>query len=210
MKYVLTMALAAISVPALGSVIVTQQAGPAPTYGTTLNFDEVGGPTGNNVPSNSWSASPWSIPYFQSGDGVANDVGDHSAFTGQGTNSYYGPWGTFIRFSQDVTAASFQAWDSSGPSSPFGGGMAVVLINDGDEFNPVYYNSFDPAYGGLGDSWFNITTDSGTVFDEIRIVGNGFFPESYVDNISWNTVPEPASLTLLLLGCAGLLTRRMK
>jgi len=47
--------VALISCPALGDLIVTQGAS-APTHGTTLNFDEPGGPTGVVDPG-AWSAS---------------------------------------------------------------------------------------------------------------------------------------------------------
>lgn len=194
--------------PASAGVIVVQGSS-APVYATTLNFDEPGGPTGANVPSNSWSGAPWGITQIVSGEG-SNFVGDVSAYTGQSTNSYYGPYGVFIKFSQDLTEMSFDAWDTSGPPGPFGGGMAVVLINDGDEMNPVYFNSFTPAIAGTGLPSFNITTDSGTVFDEVRILGFGFFPETVVDNLSWNAIPEPGSLSLLALGIVGLMRRRVK
>jgi hypothetical protein len=215
MKLCHVLTLAAIgagiaSSPSMASVIVAQQAGPAPTYATTLNFDEPGGPTGANVPNNSWNNAPWNLQSFMSGDQFANFVGNNSGFTNQGTNSYAGPYGVFVKFSQDVTSMSFQSWDDSGPASPFGGGMAVYLLNNGDEFNPVFADVYTPAYGGLGNSWFNITTSGGTVFDEIRILGNGFFPTTYVDNLSWTSVPEPASLSFLMIGCAGLIIRRSK
>lgn len=215
MRLVTSMILAAagmgfVTSSTQAAISVVQQAAAAPTYTTTLNFDEVGGPTGANVPNNSWAVAPWNITDFSSGDVFANFVGDNSAFTGQGTNSYYGPFGVFIKYSQDLTEMSFQAWDSSGPPSGFGGGMGVVLLNDGDENNPVYFDVFTPAYGGAGDAWFNITTSGGTVFDEVRILGFGFFPQTYVDNMSWNAIPEPATLSLLALGAAALIRRRMK
>ena len=202
-----TLSIAGIAgAPAFASVSVTQGSS-APTYSTILNFDEPGGPTGNNIPTNAWSGAPWNIVSFQSGEG-ANNVGPHALETGQSTNSYWGPFGVFIRFADDMTEMSFHAWDSSGPPSPFGGGMAVVLINDGDENNPVHFQLYNPAYGGAGLHAFNITTSAGTVFDEVRILGFGFSPQTYVDNLSWNAVPEPTSLALLGLGGLALLRRR--
>lgn len=191
---------------AMADLTITQQAAPAPTYATTLNFDEPGGPTGANVPNNSWASAPWQIPVFQSGEG-SNLVGDLSAATGQGTNAYYGPYGVFINFANDLTAMSFQGWDSSGPPSPFGGGALVVALNDGNEVASLF---IDPAWAGAGDSWFNLTTTGGTTFDEIHFLGFSFFPESVVDNLSWNAVPEPASASLLVLGCLAALRRRAK
>ncbi len=194
-----------VSFPANASIVITQSAGAAPTYATTLNFDEPGGPTGNNVPNDSWDVPPWNIPVFSSGDVIANDVGDHSAFTGQGTNSYVGPFGVFIEFGQDLTEMSFQGWDDSGPGGAFGGGAAVAAYNDGSEVASIFIT---PAYGGAGDSWFNITTSGGMVFDQIAFLGFGFFPQSYVDNLSWNAVPEPGSLALLAIGGVAMIRRR--
>lgn len=194
------------SAPAIASVTVTQGSS-APTYATTLNFDEAGGPSGKNVPADAWAGAPWNIVSIQSGEG-SNDVGPHAFETGQSTNSYYGPFGVFIRFSQDLTAMSFDAWDNSGPPGPFGGGVLVALLNDGDENNPVFMGNYDPAYGGAGLQAFNITTTGGTVFDEVRILGGSFFPQTYVDNLSWNAVPEPTSLVLISLGGLALLRRR--
>lgn len=192
--------------PALADVIIMQQAAPAPTYSTTLNFDEPGGPTGANVPNNSWAGAPWNIPTFQSGEG-SNFVGDLSGATGQGTNAYYGPYGVFITFGGDLTEMSFQGWDNSGPPSPFGGGAIVAALNDGLE---VAVLPVEPAWGGAGDSWYHITTSGGMVFDEVRFLGFGFFPESVVDNLSWNAVPEPASLALLGFGLVAVIRRRSR
>jgi hypothetical protein len=69
--------------------------------------------------------------------------------------------------------------------------MFVVLLNDGVE---VSFNIVDPAFGGAGDSWFNITTDGGDVFDEVRFVGAGFAgPLTIMGQASWNVVPAPGA-----------------
>jgi len=190
---------------ASAAVTTNQQAGPAPTYGTTLNFDEVGGPVGNDLPSSSWAGL--GITSFISGAG-ANAVANHNTVDTPwlpNNNSYWGPFGVFINFDSDLSAISFQAWDMSGPPSPFGGGMGVVLLNDGVE---LAFDIFNPAWGGIGNSWFNVTTSDGSTFDEIRVLGFGFAPNTYIDNISWNVVPGPGSLAML--GLAGLIGSRRR
>lgn len=202
----MALALAAFTAPAAASITITQSGAAAPTYTTTLNFDEPGGPTGADVPANAWAGSH-NITSFVSGAG-ANAVGDNSAATGQGTNSYWGPFGVFINFGQDLTALSMQAWDNSGQPTPFGGGAAMIALNDGIEVGSLFVT---PAIGGAGDSWYHITTTGGSVFDEVRFLGFAFAgPNSYVDNLSWNAVPEPTSLSLLALGAIGLLSRRRR
>lgn len=204
-------AAASIVCPPAAAGIIVSQGSTAPTYATTLDFDELGGPTGANVPNNSWSGSPWDVIDMQSGDG-SNFVGDNSGLTGSGTNSYYGPYGVFMKFGTDLTELSFDAWDPSGPPSFFGGGMGIFLFNDGDGSGNdyIFADVYTPAWGGIGDQAFNITTTGGTVFDEVRILGFGFFPTTVVDNFSWNAVPEPGSLTLLALGVATIVGRRRR
>lgn len=198
------MLIAALSAHANAAATITQGA-TAPTYSTTLTFDESGGPVGQNVPNNSWAGPPYHITSLFSGEG-SNFVGNNGLPTAPNTtNSYYGPFGVTVQFANDITEMSLMAWDSSGPPSPFGGGLVIALLNNGDENNPVAIEVFNPAYGGVGDPAFNITTNGGTVFDEVRIFGNGFFPETFVDNLSWNIVPEPScglflALSMLLLG----------
>ena len=195
------------ALPAIADVTITQQADPAPTYDTTLNFDEDGGPTGANVGSDAWLASH-GISEFISGAG-GNFVGDLTgayAWLPDSSNMYEAPFGAFMTFVDDMTEFSVQAWDNSGPSSPFGGGMGIGVYNDGDE---VAFTVFDPAWGGLGDSWFDITTTDGSTFDEVRILGFGFAgPVTVVDNMSWNTVPGPGVLAAMAVGLLGGRRRR--
>lgn len=176
----------------------------APTYGTTLNFDEPGTPTGT-VPTDTWLGL--GITEMQAGDGnpVVDTFGG-TPWVGGGTNAFFGNFGVFMTFDTDLTEMSLQVWDPSGPPSFFGGGLNVVLFDDGVEVWSIGTQSggltiAEPAWGGLGDSWFNITTDGGMVFDEVRILGFGFTPTTYVDDISWNAIPSPGALALL--GLAG-------
>jgi MYXO-CTERM domain-containing protein len=203
-NYAVLVAAALLVGPASAAVTVVQQAGPAPTYATTLNFDEAGGPTGNNVPGASWTGI--GITSFVSGEGnnsVSNQSGTFPWLPSN--NVYWGPFGVFMNFSNDLSAISFQAWDTSGPPSPFGGGMGVILLNNGVEVGGQVFN---PAWGGVGNTWYHVTTTAGSSFDEVRVVGFGFPAESFVDNISWNAVPGPGSLALL--GLAGLVGKRRR
>jgi hypothetical protein len=115
------------------------------------------------------------------------------------SNAFIGGFGVFMNFENDITEMSAQVWDNSGPATLFGGGMFLVLLNDGVE---VSFNLIEnPAFGGVGDSWFNITTDGGDVFDEVRFVGAGFAgPLTIMGQASWNAVPAPGAAALLGLG----------
>lgn len=206
----LALAVALISAPAWASITITQTFDPAPTYSNTLNFDEVGGPTGN-VANNAFASI--GISNFDSGEGTTS-VGDNSAaypwLPAANNNTAQFPFGMILQFDQDLTELSFQGWDNGGPASPFGGGAVIYLLLDGDENNPVAAEAFTPAWDGFGNSWYNITTSGGMVFDEIRFFGNSFIPESIADNISWNSVPEPSSLLLLTMTGVGVLIRRRR
>ncbi len=203
---------AALAAPALAGVTITQSAAPAPTYATTLNFDEPGGPVGAGLPANSWQAG-WGVS-IGAGDGnqVVADSTGIPGYSWLGTgNSFYGNYGVFMNFDTPVTEFSAQFWDPSGPPSFFGGGaMAFVYAPDAVDDNAYLdFFSFTPAWGGVGDTCLTITTDGGTVIDDIRILGYGNFPTSYMDNASWNSVPAPGAAALLgLAGLAGARRRR--
>lgn len=187
---------------ALASVTITQGSS-APSYTTTLDFDEAGGPTGT-VSSDAWQSI--GIAELLAGDGNGN-VNDWATVLGEpwlgDGNSLLGNFGVFLTFANDVTEMSLQAWDPSGAPTPFGGGFGVFAFNDGVE---VANFVGEPAYGGVGDEWYNIIASGGMVFDEVRLLGFGFAPETFVDNLSWNVapVPVPGALILLASGLAGL------
>jgi hypothetical protein len=201
----LTLAAALISAQALGGITITQNNTGATYTDYTLNFDEPGGPTGF-IPPDTWLLSHGLT--IQAGDGNGQ-VEDWATLTGQpwiGTgNSYFGNFGVFMNFQPDLTEFAVQIWDPSGPPGPMGGGLAVYVFDDGVEVASLFTT---PAWGGIGDEWFDITTDGGDTFDEVRILGWGFFPTTYADNLSWNVIPEPGSLMLLAAGLVTVLRRR--
>ncbi|MGP1346549.1 MAG: hypothetical protein ACTS3F_07775 [Phycisphaerales bacterium] len=199
---------AAGAAPAIASYTITQGTS-APSYATTLNFDEPGGPTGL-VATDAWASL--GLAEMQAGDS-APFVGDFSAATPwvNDGNAFYGNFGVFMTFSTDLTALSLQVWDPSGPPSFFGGGLNVILFNDGAEVWDLFVQTGDiatPAWGGLGDEWFDITATDGMVFDEVRILGFSFSPTTYADNISWTAVPAPANAALFVLAGLGAARRR--
>jgi hypothetical protein len=100
-----------------------------------------------------------------------------------------------MTFGDDLTNFSGQVWDPSG-APPFGG-AGIFVYNDGAEIANLF---IEPAWGGIGDSWIDVSATDGMVFDEIRIVGFGFDPSTFVDNLSWNAVPTPSGLAVLGLG----------
>lgn len=179
----------------------------APTYSTTLNFDEPGGPTGTGLAVDAFQADYGVI--IESGD-LQQNVVDATTQPGQswlGSGySFTGAYGVFLTFDEDLTDFSTRVWDPSGTPSPFGGGAAAFIFDDGVE---VGFFAFTPSWGGVGDEWLNISATGGMVFDEVRILGFGFFPTTFVDDMSWNVVPAPGAAALFgLAGLAGVRRRR--
>lgn len=203
-RFVAMALVAGMTCQAFGSYTISQGSS-APTYGTTLNFDEVGGPTGATA-LDAWQSSH-GVTEMQAGDGapfVADFTTGPEPWIGTG-NAFFGNFGVFMKFDNNLTEMSLEVWDPAGPPGPFGGGMGVFLFDDGVEVGNYFG---EPAWGGLGDSWVNIVADGGMVFDEVRVLGYGFPNTTYADNLSWNVVPEPTSLLLIGLGGLALLRRR--
>lgn len=205
--------LIAVTVAGLGSaaqaeIQFTQSATQTPTYGTTLNFDEAGGPTGV-VDANAWQAG-YGLQ-MSDGLGPSTYVGDLNNTLGYPwlptDNAAFGYFGIYLKFDQAVTNLSFQAWDNSGDPSPFGGGFLIFLLNE-DQSSYAQSDTWTPAWGGLGDTWYDVSASNGDSFDYVLITGFGFSPETAIDNISWNVVPTPGALAML--GIAGLASRRRR
>ncbi len=194
---------------ASAAVTVTQTA-TIPTYPGTLNFDEVGGPTSANSTITSTSFVPSKGITFITGDGTYN-VGP-SGYTWLGTgNSFLGNYGVEMLFGYQVTAVSLNVWDPSGKPTFFGGGM-VASINQGRSATGtnLFGQVYTPAWAGAGISGFNIVASAGTSFNDVLFYGNGDFPTTYVDNISWQVVPEPTGTSLAAIGLTGMVLRRKR
>jgi hypothetical protein len=203
----LSSAALAVAPAATAGYTFTQSAAQAPTYASQLNFDAPGTPTGF-VNKNAW----------QPGYGVSIYCGDNpnGAFVDNfngvypwlpNNNAVSGPWGVYVDFDQPVTNLSFQAWSDAGPPTFFGGGLIVWILDAND--NIIDGDVFNPAWGGVGNTWFNISATGASTFSRVLIAGNSFaLSETIVDNLSWNTVPGPGAAALLALGMAGSRRRR--
>jgi len=198
--------LLACATTASAAITITQQSAAAPTYSNALTFDEPGTPTGL-VGHDYWQSSHG----FTVTDGVNPNATVVNDFTGSqpwiGTgNSMEGNFGIFMTFDNDVSAMSFQAWDPSGEPDFFGNGLTVVVTDAAD--NTLAFEQFTGAWGGVGDTWINITTTDGDSFAKASIFNNSFAPLTYIDNFSFNNVPTPGALALL--GLAGVTSRRRR
>lgn len=199
-----------LAVAAAGSaqaaVTVTYSTTPT-TYATTLNFDEVGGPTGSLAPNAFASQGVSNMtdgggggPFVGPGALVAPFLGTDNMWIGAG-------FGAFMNFSSPLTNFSCQYWDDSGPASPFAGGAIIVALSGGMEVGSLFVSN--PTYSSSGPTWVDISATGGMTFDEVRLVGFGFvFPQAHVDDLSWNAVPAPASAALLGLGGLAAVRRR--
>ncbi|MBX3380388.1 MAG: hypothetical protein KF805_09840 [Phycisphaeraceae bacterium] len=184
-----------------------QSASAQPTYANVLNFDAPGSPTGACAGNAFASFGVSSLVTGTDPGAFVSQVNATPGFGWLGTgNVAYGSFGLYMTFDSQVSQLSVQYWDTSGPASFFGGGAALVLKKAGVEVGSLFITN--PAFGPTGQSWFNITTDGGSTFDEIDFVGFGFPADAYIDNVSWTKVPTPASATLLAFGGVLLARRR--
>ena len=196
------LAIAGTASLSAADIAVTQTNDPATTYATTLNFDAAA--TGAAA-TDAWAGLGLASIDAGAGGGVVVD--DWSSIVGPwiGTgNSILGNFGIFMTFGDDLTNFSGQIWDPSG--GPPLGGFGVFVFNDGVE---VANSIIEPAWGGVGDSWIDISATDGMVFDEVRLLGFGFDPSTFADNLSWNSVPAPSGLAVLGLG-GMVMTRRRR
>lgn len=195
-----------VDVPVFGSVIYTL-GNTAPTYEYTLTFDEPGGPVGH-FPEDAFAAShgvTWLSSFGSSDFCLIDDPANCGYPWAGGDNALISGEGVGIWFDADLTAFSAQVWH--GPDDNPVGQMWVFLLHNGEDFG---YWEFDPAWGGIGDEWLNITTTGGIVFNAVMFYdfnGDPSLP-TIVDNLSW--VPEPASLLPLALGSLAVMRKRRR
>jgi hypothetical protein len=188
--------------------MITQSDTETAYTGNSVDFEDA--PTGVNMdPFDFYQASNGIT--FTSGNGfmVASNWDDTDGIDGgasPGGIQLAGGFQVNMQFEQDVTELSWQGWADGQPAFPFGG-INVFVFNDGVEV-AAYFGDFAP-FGGVGDEWFNVVATGGDSFDEIRFFNPSFQSFSaYVDNISFNNVPEPG--TFGLLSIVGLVVFRRR
>lgn len=203
------LACALLSMPALAGVTISVGAS-APTYGTTLSFDEPGGPTGEFIPTDAWSGIGLSAVTAFDGNNIVNNLNGNPGFGWLPDNNVFvGNFGVAFEFENDVTEFSAQVWDNAGPADFISGGMIAVAQRDGVDVGSFFWEF--PVFGPGGDNWFNFTTTDGDSFDRVAFVGFAFVsPVTIVDNVSFNTVPVPGTATLLGCGLLGVSGRRRR
>jgi hypothetical protein len=193
-----------IATSAPAAYTITQSGPAAPSYSKLITFDEPGTPTG--VVAKDWWANNLGLGVTIEDAVNANAVAisdPADAWLGSG-NVAGGIFGIYqIVFTGNASSMSFQAWDSSGSPNPFGAGLRIVLLDANN--NQLANQAFTGAWGGVGNTWFNVTTTNGDSFNKIAIFNNTSFNPTYIDNVSWNSVPSPGALALFSL--AGLVRR---
>jgi len=192
-------ACTAIAGQALAAVTATQGAS-APTFSEAITFDEAGTPTGL-VPSNYWASQGITITDGSNPSVPVGNVNGMFPWVDNSNVADGSSFGLFLTFAPNATEVSFQLWSSAGAPGPFGG--LYIYAND------QFVNSFTPAWGGTGDTWYTVSTTDGSEITSLAIIGGGIFPPAvFMDNLSWNQIPAPGALALLGLALAGTRRRR--
>lgn len=205
-----------LAATASAQVTWTSSVAPAPTYSSTLDFDEAGGPTGLPIAPGALTSRGVSIATGNEGCNVASgNVLLGTTFLPANNQAISSSYLDFT-FSQDMNAFSVQFWESAPNASPFGsGGARIDLFNHGayvDSLfitNPFWQSNLGQA--GTLPTWFNVVGAPGQVWDQVVFngFGNPFGSDvAAVDNMSWNSVPTPGAVALLGLGVLGAGRRR--
>ena len=217
-----------------GRIVNTQYAG---THGVTISVNNTGGGPDLGVAFNTNLTgtqdpdleSPWGVGNLPSstdlgniliiqensngiGDGIADDPDDEGSR----------PAGVItFDFDAEISSFGFDIVDVEGPTE-YGqdSGYVAAFFNNGSEIGRVGFgdliDSNSAYYDGTiawGDNSINrvspITSADFGLFDEVRISLGG---SAGVDNVTFEhpPVPEPATMTLLGLGLAGLAVRSRK
>lgn len=113
------------------------------------------------------------------------------------------PAGYFnIDFSEAITLNSIDFFDIESQETNNNTLVSLFDIN-GDQISP---NTFYTPFTGGNNQWERLDFGiSGIHSMQIKLHGSGA-----IDNISYTTVPEPATLAIFALGLIGLATRRFK
>lgn len=214
MRQISVIAAAAIAAVSAGNAAnaafsFIQSSSAQPTYSNVLNFDAPGSPTG---PCAGDAFAAFGVSSLVTGTDPGAYVTQMNTIPGYGWlgtgNVATGAFGLYMKFSSEVSQLSVQYWDNSGPGSFFGGGAILVLSKNGVQVDSYFIQN--PAFGPAGKPWFNITSSGGSTFDQIDFVGFGSASaDAFIDNVSWTSIPTPASAALLVFG-GTLITRRRR
>ncbi|MBX3373845.1 MAG: hypothetical protein KF817_08415 [Phycisphaeraceae bacterium] len=189
------------------SFSVTQTSEPAPQYANLVTFDEPGTPTGW-VPFGLYQSVGFNMASTDDPSGFnIGDVSDAFPWLGTG-NVAYASSGLLLRFHHGgARRVSFQGWGDAGPAGPFGGFLVWILDEEGNVLSE--YDTFTPAWDGLGNTWYNIAAYGSARVQYLLISNKGDEAgDTYIDNLSWSLVPAPGAFALFAV--AGLARARRR
>jgi len=204
-----------VAIPALATTIDFE------SYGPGIPLGPVTTPDGNVVTFGVGLATP-TLPAYTARIGdpveafVPADTPSLPALTGQMflTDEYPGPvedYNYFITFAIPVTWLGLHIIDyrrdGDWPDAPVLGSSRAILTVYSDPFftTPVGQAIFtlptmNPYDGNV--EWLEVTNPSGYILSA-KLEFEGTDPGTAIDNITFTTVPEPVSMTLVGVGLAG-------